>query len=428
MVKQPSFDLTSQDFKRDPTPCFEQMRAAGPMVQVQLPLIGTVWTATTYEAVGRLLRDQEHFALEPRHAGRRGLPGVLRWLPRSLRVLAKNMLTTDEPDHRRLRRLVEQAFLRRSVGEMRDRLTSLARRGLDELAAAARANPESVDFVRHFARQYPLAVICELLGLPEEDRPRFTRFADRLTKASTLPGLLSAVPGVWRLLRYLREQLRECRRRPRPGLISALVEAEHEGERLSEDELLSMSFLLLFAGHETTVHLITMGVITLLEHPDQRRRLEADWSLAPTAADEALRYTSPIQFTKPRYAKRDLEFFGRRIQRGAPCLALLASANHDPQAFENPEEFDVARRPNRHVGFGAGIHTCLGMQLARAETATAFELFFRQFPQVELATHVSELTWIGRPGIRSVAAAPLRLGERGESTAPPDTPASSLST
>jgi cytochrome P450 len=257
-MRAPAFDITSQEFKRNPFPQFARMRDAGPFARVKLPMVGEIYAATTYESVTALLRDQATFVLEPRNAGRKGMPGVFRWMPRSLRLLTRNMLTTDEPDHRLLRGLVEQAFLRQSVDAMRGRLATLAEGYLQQLARHGRSEP--VDLIEHFARPFPLAVICELLGLPEEDRPVFSQFAGRLTRATSVLTTLSALPGIWRLLQYLRRQFAECRRGPRPGLISALVEAEQDGNRLSEDELLAMSFLLLLAGHETTIHLISGAV------------------------------------------------------------------------------------------------------------------------------------------------------------------------
>ncbi len=403
------FNIASQDFKRNPFPALARLRAQGPFVQVRLPIIGRIWAATTYESVTTVLRDSQQFVLEPRHAGRRGLPGVFRWLPSTFRLLSRNMLTTDEPDHRRLRGLVEQAFKQRTVDDLRGRLVALVDQHLDHLEQQARASHGEVDLLAHFARPFPLAVICELLGLPDEDRPKFMRFARRLSHAASLPAIVLAIPGLLRLLRYLRQQFRRCREQPRPGLISALVAAEQEGQRLSEDELLAMSFLLLLAGHETTVHLITGGVLALLEHPDQLERLRGDWSLAPSAVDEVLRYVSPVQMTKLRYAAHDREVLGHSMRRGQVFTALLASANGDPAEFPEPETLDVGRQPNRHVGFGSGIHVCLGRKLAQAETSLAFERLWTRFPHLDLAQNPAELAWTGRLGIRALTQLPVRL-------------------
>lgn len=405
-------DLTTQAFKRNPFPTFAQLRETGPLVRTKLPLVGEVWLATTYNSVCQVLRDQSNFVLEPQNAGKKHIAGMQWWMPRMFRILAKNMLTSDEPNHRRLRGLVEQAFLRQSVEAMRDRISSLADRYLDQMEQKAEENNGTVDLNRFFARPFPLVVICELLGLPEEDQPRFSRWAGRLTKAGSLFGILAALPGIWRLLRYFRRQFRECRQAPRPGLISALVEAEDQGDRLSEDELLAMAFLLLLAGHETTVYLISGGILALSEHDGQRAELISDWSRVESAVEETLRYVSPVQMTKPRIASRDVELHGQTIKRGENVIALLASANCDPEQFEEPERFEITRHPNHHVAFGTGIHVCLGLKLARAEAAIAFEKLFTRFPRLKLAVAPSDLQWLPRFGLRAVASLPVQLGAR----------------
>ena len=369
-------DLVSREFKRDPLPTLARLRERGPLVRSRIPLLGEVWLVTSYEAVKEVLHDQETFVQEPRHAGRAGYPGLGRWMPSTFRALSQNMLGRDEPDHRRLRTLVEEAFLRRSVEEMRPRIAELADRFLDDWRREAEANGGSADFLRAFARPFPLAVICELLGLPEDDRGRFMKWAARIATAASPVGAIAALSGLRKITGYLREEIQRCRQRPRPGLISAMVAAESEGRGLNEDELLAMTFLLLFAGHETTVHLIADGVLTLLEHPDQKSRLMADWGLAGSAVEEVLRFVSPVQMTKPRFASRDLECHGQTIRRGETLMLILASANTDPERFDQPERFDIGRHPNPHLAFGTGIHVCLGLKLARAETEIGFEQIF----------------------------------------------------
>lgn len=406
----PRFDLVSQEFKRDPLPTFARMRELGPLVHARLPLVGDVWLATTYASVKEILRDQATFVREPRNAGKTRMAGMRWWMPRTVLVLSKNMLGRDEPDHRRLRTLVEEAFLRASVEEMRPRIAALADQTLDDWERAAVGGGGSADFIRHFARPFPLAVICELLGLPAEDRPKFTRWAGRLTTATSLLGFAAALPGLRNVQNYLRQEFRKCRERPRPGLISALVSAEQAGDRLDEDELLAMAFLLLFAGHETTVHLISGGVHALLDHPDQKSKLTADWAKAGSAVDEVLRFVSSVQFTKPRYASRDLEFHGQMIRRGEVFMPLLAAANSDPERFELPEKFDIDRSPNPHLSFGAGIHVCLGMKLARAEVEIAFERIFTRFPALGRSVPSSDLEWTKRLGLRALRVLPLSPG------------------
>ena len=191
--------------------------------------------------------------------------------------------------------------------------------------------------------------------------------------------------------------------------MTALVQAEQDGDTLSENELLAMAFLLLVAGHETTVHLSGGGVLALLEAPEQKARLLADWSLAPSAVEELLRFVSPVQIAKPRYVGRDLELHGRPLRRGDVLVPMLASANADPDRFEPAERIDIARAPNPHVAFGTGKHFCLGAQLARVEAQVVIERLFTRFPDLSLSVPGSALEYTGRLGIRALTALPVRL-------------------
>jgi cytochrome P450 len=191
--------------------------------------------------------------------------------------------------------------------------------------------------------------------------------------------------------------------------MTALVQAEQDGDRLSEDELLAMAFVLLLAGHETTVHLLGGGTLALLEAPEQKARLTADWSLLPSAVEELLRFVCPVQVTELRYLSRDLEFHGRPLRRGEVLLPLLASANADPARFHEPERLDVGRSPNPHVAFGTGSHFCLGAQLARVEAQVVTEKVFTRFPGLALAVPGAALKYTGRIGIRALTALPVRL-------------------
>lgn len=402
-------DLTSTEFLQNPFPTYQRMRELGPLIRVKLPILGSVWMLTTYDAVKDMLQDQQSFVRKPQNAGRKSHPMFSWWMPKMVRTLMTSMLSQDEPHHRRLRSLVEQAFLRRSVQGMQPRIEELANQFLDETDRRAAANGGRVDLMEHFARPFPLAVICELLGLPAEDRPMFSRWAGRLIRVNSFWGILRAVPGIFKLLKYLRGQFEQCRKRPRPGLISELVQAELEGDKLSEDELVSMAFLLLFAGHETTVHLITTSVLALLKHPDQKDKLLADWSLAGSAVDETLRYMSPVMMTKERYLTEDRNLYGHPLKRGDYLIGFLASANADPAQFDRPEEFDITRHPNPHLTFGSGIHVCLGLKLARMEASVALESLFTRHPDLQLAVPESQLPWLHRIGMHTLTGLPLQL-------------------
>ncbi len=340
--KVPKLDLASQAFGRDPFPTYARLREAGPVFQTRVPLLGKTWVATTYQAASEVLKDDAIFIMEPKKVGKTLFNGVLRLLPSMLRVLSENMLRHDNPDHRRLRRLVEEAFSRHSVEAMRGRIGDLCDGLLDGLAGG-----DTVDLLEEWARPLPVAVICELLGLPDEDRRKFSRWAKAFFSFTSLFGILSALPTIYRLLKYFRRHFAQCRHQPRPGLMTALVQAEHDGDKLTENELLAMAFLLLLAGFETTVHLLSGGTLALLKEPEQKERLLNDWALVSPAVEELLRFVSPVQMSEPRYVIRDLEFRGQSLRRGDTIVAWLGAANADPARFPNPEKLDLCAAPTR---------------------------------------------------------------------------------
>jgi cytochrome P450 len=337
------------------------------------------------------------------------MPLLLRLLPRTLRPLTTNITLRDEPDHRRLRRLVDRAFRVRSVETLRPHLEALVDQGADELARQASRAP-AVDLIVHFARPFPLAVICELLGLPPEDRSKFTQWASTVSTGTSVVGLLRGLRGLAGTTRYLRAEIARQSVARREGLIGALIDAEEAGDRLTEDEMIAMVVTLLIAGHETTVHQIAGSVLTLLDHPGERGTLTADWSLVEGAVEELLRHLSFAQFSKPRFAREDLIFQGRRIRRGDMAIACLASANRDPAVFPDPDRLDLGRAPNRHVAFGDGIHHCLGAALARTEVEIALRRIFTRFPNLALAVPRSHIRFTGPLGARTVASLPVQLG------------------
>jgi cytochrome P450 len=396
-------DFTSQAYFRNPAAEIEKLRFAGPVVLVHFPMIGKIWTTTTQELADRVLKDSETFTIRS-SAG--GVAGLQWWMPRILGTLANHMLSKDEPDHRRLRDIVDEAFRRRAVLEMEPRILALA----DELAAKLFAEGSPADLVNCYARKLPLSVICELLGLPLADRPMFTAWASRFTRFTGTIGFISLIPNILAMRRYLEKQLESVRENGGTGLIAELVRVEKEGEQISRDELVAMVFLLLFAGHETTTHLISGSVYELLRNPARRDWLEEDWSRAGLAVEEFLRFISVVQFTKPRFIRKDVELGGVRLQKGEKIMPMLAAANFDPQANSHPEKLDLARKPNRHLAFGTGIHFCLGHQLARLEGICALKALFRRWPKLELAVDESEIKWRKRPGLRAIEHLPVAIG------------------
>lgn len=412
MAIEKKVDLSSAEFKRDPIPRFRELRSRGPILRVKLPLVGRCWITTNYEAADRVLRDQGRFCTDAFNAGHRTRTAMLGWLqwflPRIVKTIMQNMLTMDEPDHRRLRSLVESAFARQSVNEMRPGIERIVDRQLDAMQDAV-GQDGMVDLQNTFARRVPLSVICELLGLSADDGSDFEKWFD-FTSPNGLMGILGALRRMGKLEHYLKERFAECRENPRPGMISALVHIEQGGDRLSEQELLGSVLILLLAGHETTTHLITVGLLALQQHPAERMKLMADWSKVESAIDEMLRFNSTIQTTKPRFARHDMEFYGQRIKQGEFFLPMLAAANYDPAVFSNPDRFDIDRTDNPHMAFGRGIHVCLGLKLAKAEAAIAFERLLRRFPDLRLAIPADQLIWSKRLGHRALRGLPVVLG------------------
>jgi cytochrome P450 len=253
----------------------------------------------------------------------------------------------------------------------------------------------------------PLSVICELLGLPLADRPKFTAWASSFTRFTSAICILGVIPNFFAMKRYLERQLDAARERGGEGLIAELVRVEREGGRISGNEMVAMLFLLLFAGHETTTHLISGSVYELLKDPALRDWLEEDWNRANLAVEEFLRFVSPVQFTKPRFVRKDVELGGARLKKGDKIMPMLVAANLDPRANNKPETLDLARKPNRHISFGTGIHFCLGHQLARIEAACALKALFTRWPKLALAADPSQIKWRKRAGLRAIAHLPV---------------------
>jgi cytochrome P450 PksS len=279
----------------------------------------------------------------------------------------------------------------------------------DGLAAELFAGGSPADLVERYARKLPLAVICELLGLPDADRARFTAWADNLTRIAGLLGFVRMLAGIGPMKRFLERRLEAARETGGEGLIAELVRVEKEGGRISGEEMVAMVFLLLGAGSETTAHLISGSVYELLRAPELRDWLEEDWSRANLAIEEFLRFVSPVQFSKPRFVGRDMEVGGVQLHKGERIMAMLAAANMDPAANERPEKLDLARPPNRHLSFGTGIHFCLGHQLARIEGKCALEALFRRWPKLELAVPAESIRWRERPGLRAIEKLPVTI-------------------
>jgi cytochrome P450 PksS len=395
-------DFTSQEFFRNPSAGIERLRARGPVVETRFPIVGKVWLTTTYDAAARVLKDSTMFTLR-----KDGRPAGLRWwMPSFVGALASNMLTVDEPDHTRLREIVDEAFRRRAVLDMQPHIRAIA----DQLAEELFADGSPADLVKRYARILPLAVICELLGLPPSDRPKFIAWANTVARVTGAVGVLRMIRGLWWMKRYLEERLRLAREHGGEGLIADLVRVEMEGGRISADEMVSMLFLLLGAGSETTTHLISGSVYELLKNPALRDWLEEDWSRAGLAIEEFLRFLSAVQVTKPRFVREDTELGGVRLKKGDKIMAMLAAATWTRRRTSIPNG-SISRGGRTGTSpSGTGIHFCLGHQLARIEGMCALQALFTRWPKLCLAVAPDQIRWRKRPGLRSIENLPVEDG------------------
>jgi cytochrome P450 len=408
MLKTMDPNLASPAFKANPYPFYARLREEAPVHHVTLPDRQTAWLITRYDDVVTALKD-ERFAKDKLNALTPGQVARQPWVPGMFKPLTRNMLDLDAPDHTRLRGLVHKAFTPRLVEQMRVRVQTLT----DELLDAVRDRGR-MDLIHDYALPLPTTIIAEMLGVPAKDRHRFHLWSSAIVTASSSKwGIVKAIPNVLAFLRYLRKLIRTRRDDPRDDLVSALVQAEDAGQSLSEDELLAMVFLLLVAGHETTVNLIGNGMLALLLHPDAMAALRSDPAVIKSAVEELLRYDSPLETATERFAREDVEVAGVIIPQGALVYAVIASANRDEHQFPSPETLDLCREPNRHLSFGQGVHYCLGAPLARLEGQVAINTLLRRTAELRLAVAPEALRW--RPGLvlRGLAALPVRFQPAG---------------
>ncbi len=375
----------SPEFRDDPYPFYAQLREDTPRLRTGYGL----WFLSTYTDTAAVLRDPHNSSDEKHSALYDFYVEQARERGRELAVFdIPVMLFMDPPDHTRMRGLVQQAFTPRMVEQIRPRAQQI----VDELLDATVERGEQFDVVEDLAYPLPVTIICELLGVPVADHERFSEWSRSLSRAID-PGAIRsveleaeiAVAGI-AFYEYFDALLSERRKSPGDDLLSALIAAEAEGDRLNEQELFGSALLLLIAGHETTVNLIGNGTFALLQHRAEFERLRDDPSLTRTAVDELLRYDSPIQMTQ-RVALEPFRLAdGELVAPGEQMIMLLGAANRDPAAFETPDRLDIGRADaRRHHAFGGGIHHCLGAALARVEGEVALGTLVRRFPDLEPA-------------------------------------------
>jgi pimeloyl-[acyl-carrier protein] synthase len=375
------FNLLSPDFHANPYPYYAMLHEKAPVLF--LPEFG-VWFVTSYAEVTVVLKDA-HFGFDilkvmtPEELGSPETPENIRPL---YDMRDSWMLHRDPPVHTHLRKVVHKTFTPRMIERLRDRAQTIT----DNLIDKALANG-GMDFISEFAFLLPISMITGMLGVPTEDAPLLRRWSMSMIDAFGIGGTLEqaqqGAAGVLEFTAYLREIIAERRINPQEDLISALITTDADGEKLTEDELVSMCVFLLFAGYETTINLLGNGMLALLRHPDQWEKLKADPSLVQPAVEELLRFDSPVQMNG-RWVLADTELGGQQLKRGQFVIPVFGAANHDPARFPNPGTLDITRDPNPHIAFGSGIHFCLGAPLARMEGQIAFATLARRLPSLKL--------------------------------------------
>ncbi|APU43867.1 MULTISPECIES: cytochrome P450 family protein [unclassified Streptomyces] len=400
MSEQPVLlPYADREFVADPFPLYGKLREDGPVRRVVVAGGLDAWLVTRYEEGLAALSDPR-LSSDVRDASD---PRLLAQLPATEREsMMSNMLRSDPPDHTRLRRLVSKAFTARRVAQMRPRIQTLTDRLLDAVTPAGRA-----DLVADLALPLPVAVIGELLGVPVDDQHDFQRWTDRMIARGAEPPDPAVVDEAWRHMRaYVTDLIRDKRAHPGDDLLSGLVTARDEEQRLSEDELIAMVFLLLAAGYITTVNLISGGIAILLAHPRQLDLLRSDPELLGSAVEEFLRYDGPVSPGIARFAREDVEIAGVTVPRGATVLIATAIADRDPARFPESDRLDITRQDNAHLAFGHGVHYCMGAPLARLEGQIAIGTALRRLPGLALAVEPDEIRWRGG-GLRGPLSLPV---------------------
>ncbi|MFG2906344.1 cytochrome P450 [Kitasatospora sp. NPDC048286] len=423
----PAPQLFTWEFASDPYPAYAWLREHAPVHRTTLPSGVEAWLVTRYAdarqalADSRLSKNPAHHSEQAHRTGRVGIPGERQ------ADLMTHLLNIDPPDHTRLRRLVSKAFTPRRVAEFEPRVQQLTDRLIDGFAQRG-----SADLIHEFAFPLPIYAICDMLGVPAEDQDDFRDWAGMMLR-HTKPGQGGGQRGgVGRAVKRMRAYLLELIHRKRADLgddlISGLIRASDHGEHLTENEAAAMAFILLFAGFETTVNLIGNGTYALLRNPDQRRLLQesvarGESALLETGIEELLRYDGPVELATWRFATRPLTIGGVDIPVGDPVLVVLAAADRDPARFAAENTLDLARADNPHLGFGHGIHYCIGAPLARLEGRAALASLLSRLPDLRLAESPDALRWRGGLIMRGLRELPVEFSPEGRSPhTPPYTP------
>lgn len=398
-----AFDPTAPEHHRDPHPLFHRMREQAPVHRHTDPVNGRAfWYLTRYADVQRALLAPD--------LGRQfdRLPDELAAVHRTadvdpLFMVRRNVFNLDPPDHTRLRRLITPAFGARTVAAIQRCVLQV----VDGLVTRLSQAGDEVDVIEALALPLPTVVVAELIGFPIDDRARLRRWSDEMLRSRDAVRVRRA--GL-EFVGYLRQKIDERRGQLGEDLLSQLIRTEESGG-LSRAELVSTAFQLLLAGDETTVNLVGNAVLELLRHPAELVRLRERPSSIDSAIEEVMRFNGPVGHSRPVYALSDVRIGGVVIPRGDTVVPVLAAANRDPAVFPQPDVFDIARSPNRHLGFGHGIHFCLGAGLARLQARAAVGTLVRRFPDLALAADPDDLEWTPELFLHGVRSLPVSLGK-----------------
>jgi cytochrome P450 len=391
------------DYLQNPHVVHDRLREQGPVAKLVFPQGTAAWLVTRYDEARTALADPR---LSKDFKGNTGIFAKHRVEsdeePREFNSdLVGHMLNSDPPNHTRLRKLVTKAFTARRMELMRPRVQELTDQLLDEMA-----QHDEVDLLDAFAFPLPITVICEIMDVPMADRDEFRAWSNALV-TTVNPEQAQHAAGA--MANYLSEMIDLKRAQPGDDMFSALVHADESGDTLDQSELMAMAFLLLLAGHETTVNLIGNGVLNLLRNPDQLAALRADPSLIKGAVEEFLRYEGPVNQATLRFTTEPVTFGDVTIPTDELVFVSLASANRDTERFPEADRFDITRSTGGHLAFGHGIHFCLGAPLARLEGEVAVNSLLKRFPDLALAAEPDELTWRSSTLMRGLFTLPVRL-------------------
>ena len=399
--------MWSKSFVQNPYPTFQHFRERSPIEHTTMPNGESAWMIFSYDMAmdalkeGRFVNDVTKFTTEETNEEMAQKEKISHLTS----LFLKNMLKVDLPDHHRLRSLAQKAFTPRMIANLQPTIEAITNDLLDQLQGQ-----ETVDLIETFAFPLPTAVICHMLGLPSEDRDKFHKWSTVISETVHHPEQIQDnLSLIQEFYNYIDDWIGYRQQHLEDDLISGFIEAQEQGGKLSKEEIRSMIFLLILAGHETTVNLIGNGVLALLQHPEQLDKLNKDRTLINPTIEEMLRYDGPIEMPSRRWAIENITFHGQDISKGEMILIPLAAANHDPEHFQDPETFDITREYNKHIAFGKGIHHCLGAPLARLEGRVAILALLDHYPNLQLAVEPSALQW--RPGlvIRGLKALPIKL-------------------